>query len=122
MMCDFTYDGPSEKNPGESRYVCSRKACGRVGHSPYTLDRVDGPDCQGTPRDHEWGHWLAIFLEANGLSKRAWANARAWLGFRGQCGCAKREAKLNTLGQYLYSLPARIAQRLRRSCQSKGDG
>jgi hypothetical protein len=122
MRCKYVATGDVHKS-GRLRLRCDRSGCESKGLMPLggTPEQVDAK-CNGIPFRHEWGHWLAIFLEANGLSKRAWANARAWLGFRGQCGCAKREAKLNTLGQYLYSLPSRIAQRLRRSCGPKGEG
>jgi hypothetical protein len=99
--------------------------CLRCGSEAKLPDGIDyeavGSLCNALPAVSRVGSWLAIWIEANRLD-RAWYWLRARIGFRGQCGCAKREAKLNTLGQYLYSLPARIAQRLRRSCQSKGDG
>ena len=102
MRCKFRIAGES-KEPGFTKYVCQR--CGMEGHSPYGLDRVIG-DCYGWPLWHEFGQWLSLLLEAVGITKSGYSSLRRRLGFKGNCGCGKREAAADAIGDGLRrSLP-----------------
>ena len=94
---------------------CER--CGKkTGLTPHKPERIVSPGCRAIPLWHEWGHWLAIFLELFGLSKARWA----WLNFRlgltavPTCNCEAREAWLNTLGGRLSKRTDRLGKWLYR--------
>lgn len=64
------------------------------------LSRINA-DCHGWPALGEWGYWIALLLEAIGISKRRWWGFKNWLGLvepRGCSGCEAREKWMNTLG------------------------
>lgn len=65
----------------------------------FTPNRVNAI-CRAWPRWHEWGHWLSLLLAACFITKRRWGWLQWKLGLVEvpQCGCASREAWLNTLG------------------------
>jgi hypothetical protein len=74
LWCKFKYDGPSEKAPGFHRYVCQRRSCYLVAHSPYPIENNVGI-CQGFPDDSEIGEWLEYFKRSFELGE---AEAICW--------------------------------------------
>ncbi len=109
MRCDWKYVGPS-KMEGFLYYECSRAPCKMYAHSPYEASNIHNADnspCQGTPRPHEWGHWLALILGAFFIDKRSWLWLKARLGLKPQCGCDKRQAMLNAIGRRIAASIAR---------------
>ena len=89
MKCDWEeFDAPDEH--GYRKVRCRRKGCGRVtGRTPHVLGKI-----HATCRVWGWGDYVAAFFARLGITK----------GYVSQltgrdCGCQKRQEKLNTLGE-----------------------
>jgi hypothetical protein len=89
---------------GWRRVQCQRPGCERIlNPTPHAHSQIKAK-CKGLPFQWEWGYWLAIWLGVFGVSKRnvGWLAYR--IGLANGCGCAKREAALNTIGERFASL------------------
>lgn len=107
MKCEWLPDGP-EKN-GKRAYKCARYGCGlKTKLQPHPPEKIHSV-CRAWPRWHEFGHWVALVLEAVGLSENRWNWLRWRLGFITPCGCKKRKERLNWVGRtikgWLQRLP-----------------
>jgi hypothetical protein len=100
MNCLFAEDGESDQVCGWHKYRCER--CGRIGHSPYGIGKVTGPDCAAWPFRLELGHWLTLLLKACWIRKRDYLWLKSKLGLAPKCGCGDRERKLNRWGSWLW--------------------
>lgn len=82
-------------------------ACDRCGFSmrtPHEPERCHRNCSALFPRPWEFGHWLSLWLEVFGVSKRRWYLLRLKMGLAKPCGCAKREQQLNTFGERLSAI------------------
>lgn len=87
----------SEKIPGWHVYHCSW--CRQDVHSPYGPERQVHFCKEKLPILGNIGGWLGVLLEGCWVSKSVYRHAKAYCGFKPQCGCSAREAALNTLGE-----------------------
>ena len=111
MNCDLYKHCPSERVAGFHEYRCRRTGCPMIVHSPYEPDRIDGAECVGIPRWHEFGNWVDISLQVFGITKPRWA----WLTRQKDtcCTCPQRQEKLNSLGHKLALLLSGLFGRFR---------
>ncbi len=103
MNCAFE---PIDEYRPDGRQKVRCKRCGHVGSLPRTGNPADNlRTCRAWPEGHELGFWSALVLEAlTGLNKLRYLWFKEKLGLTPDCGCAKREEQLNTLGTLLRRL------------------
>lgn len=110
MKCKFA-EIESPDASGKRRVRCER--CHLTLHPTATrLERISAK-CRGWPRSSEWGYWLALFLEAFGVTKIRWWKFKMWLGLiepRGCASCEQRERWMNTLGGRIVTTWRRLTK------------
>lgn len=98
MKCRFVVT-PEQHKSGRAILRCERSGCNISGLMPLSGNPKDlSADCNGLPFPDEWGHWLAIFSEAMGVTKGRYIAAKAAIGLNPSCGCDRRESSYNALG------------------------
>jgi hypothetical protein len=100
MKCRFKEIDRTETH----RKVYCERGCGTTISVPLASQRI-GCKCTAAPYWYEFGHWLAITLEAVGITPVTYGWLRNMLGLQRDCGCGQREESLNSLG-------SRIRQKL----------
>src|SRR5687768_14626728 len=104
MKCEMTIivEGPDQR--GRCKRRCARPGCTKkTNWTPYCPERIVF-DCVAWPRWCEIGSWLALVIEAIGVSKKRWQWLRVKLGLIEPCKCGPREEWLNTLGGRMVTL------------------
>lgn len=101
MNCIWEDVPDSTDSRGWRAVVCKR--CRRaLKPTPHPHAKIHAA-CKALPFAWELGHWLTLWLGVFGISKAGvdWLARRLRLG---DCGCAKREAALNTIGERFAAL------------------
>ena len=110
MKCSVVDSGQPDSR-GWRPVKCKR--CQRqYGLTPHPPERFNAR-CRVLPFFWEFGHWLTLLLGIFGISKSGVNWIRYRLGLKKPCGCDKREAALNTIGERFRSLVRLAVSRAR---------
>ncbi len=109
ISCNLKHEPEAVNERGWPRNTCQR--CDKVRYAPdhFSKWRGDPQWCGAWPFWWELGCWLTLILEAVLLRREAYLWLKRKLGFGPQCGCAGREALLNRLGAWIYSVTKSVA-------------
>src|SRR5262245_36769117 len=110
MRCDIRPTDDMDHR-GFRRYKCNRRRCIWKVWKPPWSDVIDAR-CRGWPYWWEIGHWIALRLEAWGITKPRYAR---FLGKDNCQPCDEREAALNSGGRWLDKLVSHFIRAQSRS-------